>query len=80
MSFLQDEAAVSSVSNRERAILLCLTLKWFSGARLDGKAVSKCSDDLAQLESQMWLCIINDRINSSDEVRPANPGDYSANL
>jgi hypothetical protein len=28
----------------------------------------------------MWLCIINDRINSSDEVRPANPGDYSANL
>ena len=67
--FLQDEgAAVSSVSNREKAILLCLALKWFSGARLNGKAVGKSSDDLAELESEMWLCIINDRIHSSDEV------------
>ena len=67
-TFFQDEAAGNSVSNREKATLLCLALKWFSGKRLSGKAVSKSSDELAELESQMWLCIINDRIHASEEV------------
>ena len=65
----QDEAGAESVSNREKATLLCLALKWFSGKRLQGKAVTKSRDDLAQLESKMWLCIINDRIHSTHEEK-----------
>ena len=66
--FFQDEASGNSVSNREKSTLLCLALKWFSGKRLGGKAMSKSSDELAELESQMWLYIINDRIHSAEEV------------
>ena len=66
--FFQDEACRSFVSNREKATLLCFAVKWFSGKRLRGEAVTKSSDELAGLESQMWLCIINDRIHSTDEV------------
>ena len=54
--------------DREKATLLCLELKWLSGKRLSGKAVINSSDELAELESQMWLYVINDRIHSSEEV------------
>ena len=67
-TFFQDEAAGNFVLDREKVILLCLELKWFSGKRLSGKAVIKSSDELAELESQMWLCIINDSLHSSEEV------------
>ena len=64
----QDEAAAASVCNHEKAILLCLALKWLSGKRLEGKALTKSSEDLAELESQMWLCVIHDRLHSTSEV------------
>ncbi|XP_028406945.1 spatacsin-like [Dendronephthya gigantea] len=67
--FFEDEAGAKTVSNREKATLLCLALRWFSGKRLQGKAATKSPDDLANLESEMWLCVINDRIYSTDEAK-----------